>query len=222
MNVIEYLAPMLSVLVIAGYHVVLFLRIRRNPLYSMQSMNRRVRTIWVAYIMENESRSILAVQTLRNTTMAATFLASTAVLLMMASLGLISQAEKLTGVFQTLHLSGFGNAALWTWKVLFMVSDFFVAFFSFAMAVRHYNHIGYHVCLPPELQPESHAQDFVAAMLNRAGRYYTIGMRAYYLAVPLIFWLFGPLFLMGASIVIVFVLHAHDRLPVQTTTSESK
>lgn len=203
----------ISLLIISGYHLFLFFRVRKNPLYSMQSMNRKVRTVWVQHVMANEARSILAVQTLRNTTMAATFLASTAVLLMMGSLSLFGRADILASVSQSLHLGIAGNTAFWAWKVVFLVSDFFVAFFSFAMAVRHFNHIGYHISLPLELQPEAHAQDFVAAMLNRAGRYYTVGMRAYYYAVPLIFWLFGPHFLVAASTVMVVILYFHDRLP---------
>ena len=35
----------------------------------------------------------------------------------------------------------------------------------------------------------------VANLLIQAGRYHTRGMRCYYFAGPLLFWLFGPLFL---------------------------
>lgn len=48
-------------------------------------MNAMARTAWVERIMQNED-GILAVQTLRNSTLVATFLASTAVLLIIGVL----------------------------------------------------------------------------------------------------------------------------------------
>jgi uncharacterized membrane protein len=53
----------------------------------------------------------------------------------------------------------------------------------------------------------------VAHLLNRSGKYYSLGMRAYYLSVPLVFWLFGPLYLVAASVGLVVVLYHVDRAP---------
>ena len=39
---------------------------------------------------------------------------------------------------------------------------------------------------------------FVGAYLNGAGRSYSLGMRAYYMLLPLVFWLFGPIFMVSA------------------------
>jgi len=40
-----------------------------------------------------------------------------------------------------------------------------------------------------------------------------LGMRAYYFSVPLVFWLFGPHFMLAASIVLIAVLYHVDRTP---------
>ncbi len=53
----------------------------------------------------------------------------------------------------------------------------------------------------------------MAQLLNRSGNYYSLGMRAYYLSVPLVFWLFGPLYLLIASIGLVVALYHVDRAP---------
>jgi len=53
----------------------------------------------------------------------------------------------------------------------------------------------------------------VARHLNRAGAYYSIGMRAYFLSVPLVFWLFAPRLMAAASLVLVVVLYHMDRIP---------
>ncbi|WP_256377355.1 DUF599 family protein [Noviherbaspirillum sp. UKPF54] len=43
---------------------------------------------------------------------------------------------------------------------------------------------------------------------------YSIGMRAFFMTVPLVFWLFGPLFLVAATIGLVAVLYLLDRNPI--------
>ena len=53
----------------------------------------------------------------------------------------------------------------------------------------------------------------VALHLNRAGYFYAIGMRAYYVAVPLVFWLFGPYLMLLSTIVMLPVLFYLDRTP---------
>ena len=70
----------LSVALLSVYHLYLRQRVKRNPAYTVQAVNVMARSAWVERIMKNED-GILAVQRLRNSTMAATFLASTAVLL---------------------------------------------------------------------------------------------------------------------------------------------
>jgi uncharacterized membrane protein len=51
----------------------------------------------------------------------------------------------------------------------------------------------------------------VARRLNRAGNFFAIGMRAFFFAVPLVFWLFGPPFLVGATLGLVVALYHLDR-----------
>lgn len=70
------------------YHVHLIYRARRNPLSTSIGLAVHMRTLWVRHVMENQ-KDIVAVQTLRNWTMAATFLASTAILI---ALGILSAA----------------------------------------------------------------------------------------------------------------------------------
>ena len=53
----------------------------------------------------------------------------------------------------------------------------------------------------------------VAIYLNRAGAYHSIGMRAYYFAVPLVFWLFGPHLMLLATMILVVILFVIDRTP---------
>lgn len=204
---------LISGLLLLTYHAYLRMKLRRNPHYTFQSVTRAARTAWVAAIMEDDGKGILGVQTLRNSTMAATFFASTAVLLIMGTLTLSGQSEKLTSSWQQLDMVGSLHPGVWIAKVLFLLSDFLVAFFNFAMAVRLYHHVGYLLAVPIDKRPVAVTPLSVAVHLNRAGRYYSLGMRSYYFAVPLVFWLFGPQFMLAATVVLIAVLYRVDRAP---------
>ena len=53
----------------------------------------------------------------------------------------------------------------------------------------------------------------VATYLNRSGRFYAFGMRLYYIAAPLVFWLFGPHFMVVATVVLLPTMYFLDRAP---------
>jgi len=202
-----------STCLIAGYHLYLRMKLRRNPHYTIQAVNRSARTAWVKSIMRDESRSILAIQTLRNSTMAATFLASTAILLIIGTLTLSGQTDKLQYSWHTLNIVGSSHPGLWTTKLLLLLSNFFVAFFSFAVSIRLFNHVGYQINVPLKSRTPYINCQYVSVHLNRAGKFYSFGMRAYYFSVPLVFWLFGPHFMLAASVVLIAVLYHVDRTP---------
>ncbi|BAP58251.1 hypothetical protein THII_3954 [Thioploca ingrica] len=201
-----------SAILLILYHVFLRYQIRNNPAYTVQSVNIIARTAWVENIMRN-GKDILAVQTLRNSTMAATFLASTSVLLIMGVLSLSGQGDKLHSTWHILNLVGSKHPELWVTKVLLMLLDLLVAFFSFAMSIRIYNHVGYLINVPLEMNHKSISPHHVAVHLNHAGHYYSVGMRAYYLLVPLVFWLFGPHLMLLSTLLLLLMLYRLDRAP---------
>lgn len=220
MNLTEWLATFAadmagfaaSAALLALYHLYLRIRVRRNPAYTVQAVNRMARTAWVKRIMK-EKEGILAVQTLRNSTMAATFLASTAVLLIIGVLTLSEQGEKLGSAFHVVNIIGAKHVQLWMGKLLLLLLDLFVAFFAFSMSIRVYNHVGYMISVPIGAGHKAISPAHVAVHLNRAGRFYSVGMRAYYFLVPLVFWLFGPHFMLAATIALIVVLYKIDRAP---------
>ena len=163
--------------------------------------------------MQDEKNGVLAVQTLRNSTMAATFLASTSVLLIIGVLTLSEQGEKLEAHWHALNMIGAIHPMLWMVKLLLLLLDLFVAFFSFSMSIRIYNHVGFMINVPLRLNHKMLTPTHVATHLNRAGYFYSLGMRSYYYLIPLVFWLFGPHFMLAATIVMLIVLYRIDRAP---------
>jgi uncharacterized membrane protein len=209
---IDLLAFVACAGLLLGYHFFLRAKLRRNPTYTLQALNNLARAAWVENVMA-ERRDILAVQTLRNSTMAASFLASTAVLLILGVLTLSAQGDKLGDTWHSLNLLGTKEPALWLAKLLMMTADLFVAFFSFALSVRVYNHVGYLINVPLAAGHHAISPSHVAELLNRGGRYYSYGQRAFYFLVPLVFWLFGPHLMAVATIGLIAMLYHVDRAP---------
>jgi len=200
-----------SAAMIGLYYLFLWIKVRNNPTYTIHGVNELARTLWVANVMSNPGKDVMAVQTLRNFIMGASLMASTATLLMIGTLTLSGQAENIARSWHVLNVVGSHAAALWIIKVIALLLDFIIAFFAFAMAVRLINHVVFMLNVPdhgahPELSPAN-----VARRLIRAGQMFAIGMRAFFFAVPLVFWLFGPPFLVVATVGLVFTLYHLDR-----------
>ena len=203
----------LSLLILIAYNLFISYKTRKNLAYTVQAVTIIARTAWVESIMQESGKEVLAVQTLRNSTMAATFLASTSVLFIIGVLTLSGQGDKLENTWHALNIVGAKHTDLWLTKLLLILLDLFVAFFSFSMAIRVFNHVGYMINVPLARNFKMICPAHVAVHLNRAGKFYSIGMRSYYTVVPLVFWLFGPHFMLLSTVVLVAVLYQLDRAP---------
>ena len=211
-----------SVALIIGYHVFLTLRLRSDPLYTIQAATAAARTAWVESIMHNAGRDILAVQTLRNSIMAATFLASTSVLLIIGTLTLTGEADRMRETWHVFNTAGATQAQAWLTKVLILLVSYVMAFFSFAMTIRLLHLTGYMINVPARADAGSAAHLLVAKYLNRAGAFYAFGTRMFFVSVPLVFWLFGPQFMIAATFVLVPTMYFLDRAPRNVIIKDHK
>ncbi|BAN36382.1 hypothetical protein SCD_n02580 [Sulfuricella denitrificans skB26] len=208
----DLISFLISVSLVIAYQLYLKYKEAKNPAYTVAAVNVMARSAWVETIMR-EGKDILAVQTLRNSTMAATFLASTAILLIIGVLTLSGQEARLGSTWHSLNAIGAKHSGLWLAKLLLLLLDLFIAFFSFSMSVRVFNHVGYMINVPVALNHKAISPAHVATHLNRAGMFYHFGMRAYYYIVPIVFWLFGPHFMLIATLGLLIVLYRIDRAP---------
>jgi len=207
----DVLAVLLSSAMVAGYYLFLWRKVSADPTYTIHGVNQLARRLWVLNVMRNPAKDVMAVQTLRNFVMGASLMASTATLLIIGTLTLSGQADSISRSWHVLNLHGSHAAELWIVKVLLLLLTFIVAFFAFAMSVRLTNHVLFMINVAEQDAHHELSPDKVAARLNRAGSLFAIGMRAFFVAIPLAFWLFGPTFLLLASIGLVFALYRLDR-----------
>jgi uncharacterized membrane protein len=206
---LEPIFVLVSLSSIIAYHVHLIYVVRRKPLTTMVGITNRVRCKWVQSVMADR-RDILAVQTLRNQMMAATFLASTAILISLGLLGAAIRPGLFGEISQALNLTGARTETLWMIKLMILAVLFFSAFFNFTLAIRYYNHTGFMINLADSGEADSSAEA-VAEVLNLGALHYTLGMRGYYLSIPLVLWIFGPLWMLAGTAILLLVLYWLDR-----------
>jgi uncharacterized membrane protein len=205
----EYGVTLVAFLLLGGYHLLLIWKIRKQPAITAIGLSHRIRRLWVEKVI-SEGRDILAVQTLRNWTMAATLFASTAILLGVGVLSVAFTTERQTELSKLLDYLGHDGASLWLLKLIILSGDFFFAFFNFALAIRYYNHTGFIINIS-ECREAGISVNMVTEILRRGANHYSLGMRGYYLAIPLSLWLFGSLWLLGGTLLLLIVLPRLDR-----------
>lgn len=206
-------AVLISAMMVFGYYAFHYRQTSLNPAYSIHKVNALARRFWTENVMTNTGKDIMAVQTLRNFIMVSIMMATTASMLIVGTLTLSSQAENITRSWHAMAVFGSHSPELWIIKVLCLLVDFIVAFFSYAMSMRLATHVLFMLNVPPasyadhpELGPES-----VANRLIQAGNMIALGMRSFLFAIPLVFWLFGPVFLVLATIGLIVTLYHIDR-----------
>lgn len=211
-HVLDVVCLLVSIAMFTLYNAVMWWKLKSDPIFTIQGAADLSRRAWVVSVME-EKKDILAVQTLRNSTMAATFLASTAILLSVGVLSLTGQAENIGTTWHSLNIFGSTEQSTLALKLLVLLVNLFIAFFSFSSSIRLYNHVGFMLNVPSIDGNYSSSMTFVAMQLNRAASHFHFGMRAFYFMVPLVFWIFGPLLLLFSTIAMICVVYCLDRTP---------
>lgn len=208
MTIPETVLVVLAVIVLSGYHLFFFLEIRKSPNRTIVGAARQLRELWVNKIISRGDR-ILAIQTLRNWVMTSSFLASTSILIAVGLLGFVVSADKLSGIINEINLLGNQGESLLATKFMLLVANFLLAFFNFALALRYYNYLALTITIV-ENTDDPQTKNLVVKLVNRGADHYTWGMRCFYGAIPLVLWLFGPLWLLVGAIVMAVALYLHD------------
>ncbi len=200
-----------SFLLLFIYHVHLVYKVRRRPLTTAIGITNHLRGHWVTSIMQDQ-RDILAVQTLRNWVMASSFLASTAILICLGMISVAASSEKMAEITPFLEELVREHRVLWLFKIMVIIVNFFIIFFNFTLAIRYFNHVNFMINIPSTLAHKI-TPEYVSGILSHATFHYTAGMRGYYIGVLLMLWLFGPIWMLLGTMVMLAVLHRLDANP---------
>jgi uncharacterized membrane protein len=194
--------------VLTSYHIYWVVQLKRAPLETYMGLTRHLRLMWVESIM-TQKRDILAVQTLRNWIMASSFLASTSILIGLGLLSFLLRPEHITEIPLDIMVIFTRIKTLFLVKILILIIHFFFAFFNFTLSIRYLNQVNFLINVPVECEPML-TPTFVSRILDLGMIHYTLGMRAFYLAVVVVFWLFGPQWMFLGSLLLVFILYKLD------------
>lgn len=209
----DWFALALSIALTLCYFGFLMFSSGRKSNSAIHQFNIKVREHWVDMVLNTDNTEILAVQTLRNSLMAANFMASTAILLIIGTLGLADNANGWKAAGQSIVAVNGLAMNVWQLKLGLLLLVFFIAFFCFSMAIRLFTHVGYLLTLPKNQQDHADLQTYSCAYLNKAGAYYAVGSRVFYFCLPAIFWFFGPCYLLATTLLLIVVLLMLDKTP---------
>lgn len=192
---------------IAVYELVLVVLQRCRPKRLARSAHAGLREDWFEAVSTQKGSEVLGVQTLRNSLMSATMLASTAALGLMGTVTLAAPS---------LHASfsaGPGIASISPRLVLELVLLvlLFASLVSTLMAVRYYNHAGFIVGIPVESAARKRWHAAGVRYLRQAGLLYGVGLRQLVLVVPVVAAILWPAAGPVAAVIVAGVLFSFDR-----------
>jgi hypothetical protein len=205
----RWLAALLTMAVVAAYELWFAYAQKRRPGDLARTAHATLREDWFDAVCAQPGSEILAVQTLRNSLMSASMIASTTVLGLMGTITL--SASFLSSSF------GAGEASVaFTPRLaveLVLLALLFASLVSSVMSVRYYNHAGFIGGMPVGSDARRRWNPVGSAHLRRAGVLYSWSLRNLVLVVPAVAFILHPAAGPAAALVVVGVLSAFDRIP---------
>ncbi|KAJ9556332.1 hypothetical protein OSB04_010946 [Centaurea solstitialis] len=197
----------LSFFITIGYHVWLWQKVRKQPLTTIIGTNNRGRRLWVSTIMEdNDKKNILAVQTLRNTIMGATLMATTSILLCSGLAAVISSTYSVKRPINDTIYGAHGEFMV-ALKYVTLLLVFLASFMCHSLSIRFINQVNFLINCPPE---STVTCEYVAELLEKGFTLNAVGNRLFYSALPIVLWIFGPVLVFVCSVTMVSMLYNLD------------
>ena len=206
---IEFMTSSAAFAIFGMYHIYLAIIVRRTPMKTALGTTNKMRQIWAKKIIENQ-KDMTAIQTFRNHIMAASFLASTAILISLGVLGLTTNPDLFTGASGAIQLLSGQNDVFVLVKFIILALDLFIAFFNFTLTIRYFNHASYVISFT-DTDNSYFNHEFLSQIINRGSLHYFIGMRGLYLTIPLFLWLFGGQWFLAGVIVLILAIYFLDQ-----------
>ena len=189
------------------YEVLLVLLQRRRPERLARARHASLREDWFLAVSAQKGSEVLAVQTLRNSLMSATMLASTAALALMGTVTLA--APSLHASFDTAR--GVSDVSPRLILELLLLALLFASLVSTIMAVRFYNHAGFIGGMPVDSEARNRWAHAGVRYVRRAGVLYGIGLRQLVLVAPVVAAILLPLAGPVAALLVAALLLWLDR-----------
>ncbi len=209
---LDWTAMALFGFVVIGYRSFLALMLSSKPdkLYLGKLQSYRIAWLTAHF---GDPNGIVAVQTLRNSIMAASFLASTAVILIMGAINLLGNLNTLDTTIPGLQWFGPADPTVNLLKILLIIINLSYSFFNFTNFIREVNYMSFILNIPKDKLDEIEGGDSTHLLANiflTSGIHFSMGMRGYYFLIPLFLWIFSPALMIAATLIIMLSLLRRD------------
>lgn len=165
-------------------------------------------TLFICLWQDNEKKNILAVQTLRNTIMGSTLMATTSILLCCGLAAVISSTYSVKKPLNDAVYGAHGEFMV-ALKYVTLLTLFLFSFMCHSLSIRFINQVNILINSPQD--PTSPVTpEYVSELLEKGYILNTVGNRLFYAALPLMLWIFGPVLVFLCSITMVPVLYNLD------------
>ncbi|KAI3690347.1 hypothetical protein L2E82_48348 [Cichorium intybus] len=200
----------LSFLITIGYHLWLWYRVRTQPLSTVIGANAHGRRLWVSTIMkDNDKKNILAVQTIRNTIMGSTLMATTSILLCSGLAAVISSTYSVKKPLNDTIYGAHGEFMV-ALKYVTLLVLFLFSFMCHSLSIRFISQVNYLINCPQDSAIVTSA--YVSELLEKSFTLNAAGNRIFYSAIPIVLWIFGPVLVFLCSLSMVPMLYNLDLL----------
>jgi hypothetical protein len=196
-----------NITIYSGYHIYFFIKMWRYPLNTAAGQNTAVRRIWCEHV-QRAGKDVLVIQTLRNSMMSSSLLATTSLTLSSLVAAFFIRSEGLSKIEQ-MHESA-SNLLSVVHKLFSMVILFMISFICYMQAIRRNNHAGYMLTIPKDLIKDLVPVETMSGLLFKANLYHTIGTRFFYAAFMALIFIFGIWPLTISTVGLTILLFATD------------
>lgn len=211
-SLLDWAALLLFVLAVAGYRAFLSLMLRARPNRLYLGKLQAYRNAWIA-AHSGDQNSLVTVQTLRNNIMTASFLASTSIILIMGAFSLLGNLQGLVETLRVFRPGPPTEPAVDLLKILLIIVTLWYCFFNFTSHIREVNYMSLILNIPKERLDEIEGGDstlLLSRIFRSSGIHFSMGMRGYYFLIPLFMWIFSPVLMIFATLLIMLTLLKRD------------
>lgn len=198
-----------GLLFLGVYHLYLLYRILKHPHSTAIGFENDKKRIWVHKMMEGIPRNTeIALTVISSNISAATYLAGLSISLS-SVIGTIvgsSTTSSQSKILANQIIYGDRSTSVGSVKYASLLLCFLTAFMSQVQCIRYYTHVSFLISTPGLSVPVHYVEDAVI----RGSNFWSLGLRAYYFAFPLLLWVFGPIPMFTCSLGMVCFLYFLD------------
>lgn len=161
-------------------------------------------------MQDNDKKNILAVQTIRNTIMGATLMATTSILLCSGLAAVLSSTYSIKRPLNNAVYGAHGEFIVALKYVTLLIFLLF-SFLCHSLSIRFINQVNFLINTPQQdLLIAKVTPNYICELLEKGFMLNTVGNRLFHAALPLLLWIFGPVLVFLCSVALVPVLYNLD------------